>query len=300
MLTFLLACSGSPEPTRTAPPPDQLIEASAPILVRTTDWPSQFLVERIGGPLVLAECVLPEGEDPASWSPSGDLVAGLAEADLIVTNGAGYSAWMATASLPSQRVVEAARGVELIELQGQTHSHGREGEHSHAGADPHTWSDPTGYVAQALVVRDALVAARPHQAMSFQKNAGELERKLNALDAQLKAATADLHQVQLAASHPAFNYLARRYDLKITSFDLDPSTAPSAEQVEDLQRWQDHREGAGILLWESAPSEAAVAALPSFRHVVLDPLEAGMPYDYLAQASQNAQILANLVVEEAP
>jgi zinc transport system substrate-binding protein len=300
MLTLLLACSGGPETPMTAPQPEQLVEATAPLVVKTTDWPTQYLVERIGGPLVEAECILPEGEDPAHWSPPGDLVASLPEADILMTNGGGYAAWMSTASLPTNKLVGTSMNVEMIELPGSTHSHGKEGEHSHGEIDPHTWTDPTAYVAQALVVRDALVAARPNQAMTFQKNAGELERELNSLDAQLKAATSDLGQVRMAATHPAWNYLARRYDLKLSSFDVDPQQPPSGDDVHDLEHWQEHNPGAEIVLWETAPSDSVVAALPGFRHVVLDPLESGVDYDYLAQATKNVQVLESLVGEDAP
>lgn len=274
MIALLLACSGDPEIT-TAPEP------AGPLTVSTTDWPAHYLVERIGGQHVSATCILPAGEDPPAWQPPGEVVAALADADLIVTNGAGFSAWMATASLPSAKVVETATAVELIEFAGATHSHGVEGDHSHAGIDPHTWSDPQSYGLQAGTVRDALTGVDPDHAEAYAANTAALLAELEVLDQSLAVATADLVELEMAANHPAFNYLARRYDLSIQSFDVEG---------EALGAWAEGREDP-VMLWETTPGLEIVG----LRDVELDPLDSGEPYDYLAQARANVVVLDGIL-----
>lgn len=307
-LLFLLACGASPE-APTSPPQTAAAEArpeapAARKVVRSTSFPAAWLVTRLAGQLVNHENVHPAGEDPPSWQPPGELVAGLATADLIVANGAGFEAWMATAALPASRVVQSASGAELITLEGKTHSHGTGGEHTHAGTDPHTWSDPVTLLGQARVVHQALVQADPAHQPAYDANLGTLTAELEALDGELRAATAGGKGRPLSASHPAFNYLARRYELSIHSFDFDPEEVPSAEQVAAFSAWWSGK-GDPVLLWEAQPTEGVRAAFPAnTRHVYVDPLE-GPPdagtYDYLTQARGNVATFAGLFAQaDAP
>ena len=284
-----VACTGSPAPTdapvRTATP------KTGPITVAVSSFPAQYLVERIGGAVVKLDNVLPVGEDPPFWSPSGDVVAGVQQAELIVANGAGFEKWMETATLPADKVVDSAGPVQLIRIQGETHSHGKGGEHSHAGIDPHTWSDPLAYLQQAEVVHAALVAARPGDKATFDANLSALAKDLQDLDRALADATAPGKGMKLAANHPAFNYLARRYKLSIQSFDFDPEVPPTGVARGEFVDWADGVDKPPHLLWESAPEDAVRRAFPAGTlHVNLDPLEQppdGADYDYLAQAHKN-------------
>lgn len=282
---LLLACSGETEPP--VPADESRPEVAATLKVVTTDRPTQYLVERIGGDSVEAMCLLPDDAAADTWQPSGEVVAGLTAADLIVTNGAGYAAWMKTASLPVNKVVETSSGVDLLTIQGPSHSHGTEGEHSHAGVDPHTWMDPQTYLAQAGAVRAALTVHRPDRAAEFDARLALLEADLTMLDGELRSATADLAGVSMAQNHPAFGYLGRRYGLTIQNADLDP-TVPGHPHLHEA-----------VVLWEAAPSDEVKATMADAQHVVLDPLESGAPYDYVAQARANVAVLAG-IVPDAP
>jgi zinc transport system substrate-binding protein len=287
-------CSGD-EPDEGAPIDDPAEVAAPKLRVRTTSFPAHWLVARLAGDRVEAINILPEGEDPPDWRPPGEVVASLVDVDLIVANGAGFEAWMATATLPESRVVLSADGVDLIEVESTTHSHGADGQHSHEGIDPHTWSDPTIYVQQAEAIRAALAKADPARADAYSAAFSTLKGELEVLDADLARALEPLKGTKLAASHPAFNYLGRRYDLDIHSFDFDPETAPSAEQLEEFAAWAEGID-APLLLWEARPDAVTGAFPPSVRHVHIDPLEqpASGSYDYLLQAQNNLEIFAGL------
>ncbi|MCP4810318.1 MAG: zinc ABC transporter substrate-binding protein [Proteobacteria bacterium] len=283
---WLLACSGEPEAPTS--PKESRPENAAALRIVTTDWPTHYLVERLGADSVDATCILPAGESADTWQPSGDVVASLNDADLILTNGAGYAAWMKTASLPVTKVVELSSGVDLIELDGQTHSHGTEGEHSHGGLDPHTWMDPNQYLTQAGVVRAVLTVHRPDRATEFEARLTLLEVDLSVLDGQLAAATRDLAGVSIAQNHPAFNYLGRRYEVPLTTVEMSPT------EVADVHLHE------SVILWEEAPTDEVKATLLDAQHVVLDALESGEPYDYVKQASANVAALADIVPDEPP
>ncbi|NJN64720.1 MAG: zinc ABC transporter substrate-binding protein, partial [Acidobacteria bacterium] len=172
-----------------------------------------------------------------SWSPTAEVIASLGEADLIIASGAGYEKWTETATLPMSKFVNAAAALPLIEIEGVAHSHGPEGEHSHTGVDPHVFTDPLAYLAQAQSIHSALTAADPDGRAAYDANLAALRADLEALDAELKQVTAPLQSLALAANHPSFNYLARRYGLSIRTFDLDPEAAPAATTVAELEAW---------------------------------------------------------------
>jgi zinc transport system substrate-binding protein len=127
-------------------------------------------------------------------------------------------------------------------------------------------------------------------------NLARLDGDLQALDRQLRAALEPAAGVPLSASHPAFNYLARRYSLNLVSFDFDPEEVPTREAVAAWSSWAEGRDAA-VLLWEGPPTDAVKSSFPeSTRHIWLDPLEQPRDgrYDYLAQARANVVVLEAL------
>ena len=291
LLILMAGCSEGPAPAAPADDPAGLLQ------VRTTCFPVDWLVQRIGGDRIDRVNILPVGEDPPFWQPSGEVIAALGDADLIVVNGAGFERWTLTAALPVSKVVDASNGLDLIHFEGSTHSHGVRGEHSHSGTDPHTWSDPRTYLAQARNVRDALVEADPSNGEYYDENLASVQEDLEELHREYSRVLAPARGLHLAANHPAYGYLARRYNLEIRSFDFDPDATPSAEQLQGFSTWAPDG-GRLILFWESEPSPEVVQAFPDrVRHVYLDPLEqpAEGGYDYLAQARANLAILEGLL-----
>ena len=283
------ACTSDPSVSR--PPAAADFSTSRPQVI-TTSWPVDWLVERIAGDAVDRRNILPIGEDPQSWRPQAELIATLQDADLIVTNGAGYESWIATATLPLTRLVSSANDLDLISMVGPTHSHGRAGVHSHSGTDPHTWSDPLLLLEQARQVHRALERLDPDRGRLYAERLAVLEEELRELHRAYERALSGLQDRPLAANHPAYNYLARRYDLDLESFDFDSQTVPTQDQLSSFGTWFSEQETAA-LLWEAEPAVAVRQAFPaSLRHVWIDPLEQprqGGEYDYLRQAHANVE-----------
>ena len=289
-LLFLISCS-QPEP---AVPGQALREG--PLAVRSASFPVSYLVDRLGGEGAENRCILPPGEDAQEWSPSPDEIAGLADADLIVANGAGFEGWIKTASLPDEKLVFAAQGIRLIEQEGRTHSHGKKGEHSHGEIDPRTWTDPKAYLQQARNVKEALVRNDSANRAYYHDRLAALESELDALGQELAGAAAPLKGLPLASSNPAFSYLARRYGLEVRAFSFDPELPPPGVQLAAFQSWSQDK-GEVAMLWDQKPSAAVKASFPKeIRHVYLDPLEkpASGAYDYLVQARANIPRLVSI------
>ncbi len=290
-LVPVLGCSGAPDPGPTQP-----AQAAGPLDLRCLSAPVCWLAARLGAEQVQVSSILPPGEDAPSWRPPAELIAGLRQADLIVANGANYEPWIASATLPTDKLVLTAEGLDLLTWKVTSHSHGGDGEHSHAEVDPHSFASPAMFAQQAAALEAALARALPGQESALAARGQALAAELKALSQGYVAATRGAQGLQLASSHPAFGYLARELGLDIRAFDLDPDAAPGEQQLSELTAWAAGRDPA-ILLWEAAPSDQARAALPAtLQQVVLDPLEqpAAGGYDYLAQARGNVVTLEAL------
>ena len=260
--------------------------------VYVVNYPLQYFAERIGAEQVRVVFPAPADEDPAFWKPDMDTIAAFQVADLILINGAGYAKWLKTASLPKSKVIDTSRRfkADYIEIQGTgTHTHGPTGEHSHAGTAFTTWLDFRQAARQAQAVMEGLSRLLPEHQDTFEQRYAELEHDLLALDERIEAIVAQRRGQPLLASHPVYQYLARRHGLSLRSVLWEPEVMPDDAQWATLQSiLQGH--AAAWMLWEGDPLPASVRKLQTFGvwSLVFDPCgntpEQG---DFLSVMQQN-------------
>ena len=250
-------------------------ECRAQPTVYVVNYPLQYFAQRIGGEQVRVVFPAPVDGDPAFWKPDVDAITGFQGADLILVNGAGYAKWRKTASLPTSRLVDTSRSfkADYIKVEDAgAHTHGPGGEHSHAGTAFTTWLDFRQAAGQALAVMEALSRLLPEHGSAFEQRYSELERDLLLLDDGLESVAARLGEQPLLASHPVYQYMARRYGLNIRSVLWEPEVAPDEAQWQELSSLL-RSHPAGWMLWEGEPLPASVQRLQSFevRSLVFDP-----------------------------
>jgi zinc transport system substrate-binding protein len=273
---------------------------SEKLLVYTVNYPLAYFAERIGGDAVRVELPVPADVDPAFWKPEAEGILAFQQADLILLNGAGYAGWIQSATLPPSSLVDTSLGFadRLIEVKGDvTHSHGPEGAHTHGETAFTTWLDPELAVAQAEAIRDALLAARPADDALFQQGFAALEKDLGELHRAMEAVAAVLSDQPLLASHPVYQYLARRYGLNLKSVHFEPDELPDAKGWRELEEiLREHP--AKLMLWEGQPLEETATRLRELgvAVVVLDPC-GNRPAvgDYLAVMQNNVKALQEAV-----
>ncbi len=237
LLLVYFAIVGCERSEQSAAMPSAKGAATAKPTVYVVNYPLQYFAERIAGDAAEIVFPAPTGEDPAYWQPDADTINAYQKADLILLNGASYARWVDHATLPASKVIDTSRAFqdEFIELEGAIkHAHGPEGKHAHTDLAFTTWLDPTLAVQHATAIRDALTRRLPDRAEELSRNFEALESDLESLDAQLAALTADHGDVPLLASHPVYQYFARRYGLNLKSLHWEPGEAPVAEQWEEL------------------------------------------------------------------
>ena len=231
--------------------------------VAVVNYPLAYFAERLSGGAVRVVFPAPPDSDPAHWQPSDDDIAAYQTADVILLNGAGYGQWLQTATLPVDRMVDTSREFADSYLQQEqvvTHSHGPDGLHEHGGMDFNTWLDPLQAIQQARAVGDALQHVIPEAQPSVSARFAELSEDLMALDASLAVASRSIGSRPLLASHPVYNYLARRYGWNLRSVHWDPDEAPlEAEWPELRELLRSHP--ARLMLWEDDPLPETVRGL---------------------------------------
>jgi len=237
--------------------------AAERLVVYTVNYPLQYFAQRIAGDHAEVVFPAPSDVDPAFWQPDTATIGDFQRADVILLNGAGYAKWINRVSLPRRKLVDTSAGFHnlFIETQdGITHSHGRGGEHSHAGTAFTTWLDFKQAVEQAKAVRDALSRRMPDQADTFTANFHDLKRDLLDLDARLEELVARKPSKPLLASHPVYQYLARRYSLLLKSVLWEPDTLPTEAEWQALaETLKTHP--ATWMLWEDKPLPEIVQRL---------------------------------------
>lgn len=276
----LVLASCGKEPAPEPKTPTQAGQRPATPLVVTTFYPTADFAQRIGGSFVIVDTPFPPDADPATWQPSDEDIERFQDADLIIVNGAAYEQWLANTALPQTRICDVSANLPdpLITFKTTTHSHGPQGEHTHKGTDPHTWLDPINAMEQARTIADRLIALNPDRAETYRQNLESLINDLAGLDVLFKALAPQLRETTILASHPAYNYLARRYDFPIHNLGLDPQTPLTEDDLAQIEHALEHAspEAPRIMLWESPPLEETIELLEqrfNIRSVWFSPVE---------------------------
>ena len=235
----------------------------------------KYFAERIAGEHANVVLPIPADEDPAFWMPDRKTISDYQRADLILLNGANYAKWVNKVTLPQFRVVDTSAELEeqFISVEGTvTHTHGPTGEHAHKGVAFTTWIDFKLATEQAKAIMKALSRKRPAFRDTFQSNFKELEKDLITIDRDIMAIVANKPEQPFVASHPVYEYFARRYGLNIISVHWEPEQVPGEEQWVELQSiLKDHP--AKWMIWEGEPDPVSVARLESMgiNSLVFDP-----------------------------
>lgn len=253
-LICLTACGKPATETET--------KANGPAIVMATNYPLYYFAQRLTDDGFNVQLPVPEEGDPAFWQPDEAAINAMQAADLILLNGATYEKWLPTVSLPTSRLVDtsASFATEYITLHiKHTHSHGGAGEHAHAGTAFTTWLDMTKAEAQAEAIAAALIKLRPKSSAAIEARLASLTADLRALDQALHDATPDGTRQIVLASHPVYDYLAKRYELRLSSLLWEPETMPSEQDWKDFA----FRKVKGVqwMIYEDEPSAEIRAEL---------------------------------------
>ena len=133
----------------------------------------------------------------------------------------------------------------------------------------------------------------------FEQNYQALHAQLMELDNRIRELVAKQPRQPLLASHPVYQYLARRYDLNLESVLWEPQEMPSGSQWQELRELLS-RHPARRMIWEAQPATKILEQLRvlAVQSIVFDPC-ANVPGqgDYLEVMDQNISNLEAIFPE---
>lgn len=281
------------------------------LVVYTTFYPTEYFTQRIAGDLVEVVNPVPDDADAISWQPDRKSLIAYQQADLIILNGAEFEKWVGQVTLPEDKIVNTAQPFDhrFITIENAvTHSHGAGHTHSHEGLDGHTWVDPVNAKAQAKEIAKVLTKRLPNHKRALKAGYEALASDLDALDSIFKNYRKSYDKQPIFMSHPAYNYIAKRYRWNIVNLDLDPQQMPTLAQLADINA-KLKKHDAKYLIWESEPDADIAERIEhetGLHSIVFTPLEllsqeqrtAGV--DYLDVMQQNVKNIGVVFMGEPP
>ena len=201
--------------------------------------------QEVGGSEVSVTSLVGPNGDAHVYEPTPADVQKVTEARVIVVNGLGLEGWLSRlleASGSKAQVAEASRGVETIAPAEGGHETGEAAEEGHGGVDPHAFQDVSNAIIYVRNIAQAFCAAAVEACPSFQRNADDYVARLEALNAEVKAAVARIPQDKrrIITSHDAFGYFAHAYKVSFLapegiSTDAEASAADVAKLIEQIR-----------------------------------------------------------------
>jgi zinc transport system substrate-binding protein len=257
------------------PAPVSAIPESSRLEVYVANYPLKYFTERLAGQEVDIVFPAPKDQDPAFWQPTDAQITDFQRADLIVMNGATYSKWAEKVTLPEDRIVDTSLGFKdrfIVIKNAVTHSHGKQGMHSHDGTSFTTWIDFQQAILQADTLDEALKRLKSESIELFAQDFDLLKKDLLALDTRMEAVGKKLAGRPLVASHPIYQYWARRYHINLQHVLWEPEEVPTDAQMNDLKAILASHP-AKWMVWEGEPAKESVEKLKAIgvSSAVFDP-----------------------------
>ena len=173
------------------------------------------IAAQIGGrDIQVTSLITNPNADPHLFETSAQDAALLAEAQVVIENGAGYDTWMGSllgADGGHPRIVNTA---SVLHVTG-------------SDPNPHLWYDIPRVPSVAAAIAAALSKAAPEDANTFAKNLATFDSSLKPLDATLATIKRDYHNVSVAYTERVPGYL-------LADAHLDVKTPPGfARAIED-------------------------------------------------------------------
>lgn len=287
-IALLAACKPSAEAGKGAEP--------GKLRVLATFLPVYAHAAAIVGDHAIVESIITGDVGAHDFSPRPADIQRIAEADVLVFNGAGMEPWLDDlvrhSAKKDLKKVDLSANIELLAnppVFGAAHT-------SNGEPNPHLWLDPVIAIRQVETLRDALTAADPEGAGIYQKNAADYIAKLRELDADFQRVLGPLPSKKLVTFHDAFPYLAKRYGLEYVGYiaefpERDPAPSELAALIGRI-----HAAGVKVLFAETGYEPALlqrVATDAGARVSTLDTLEVGPsgPDAYLIGMRKNLESL---------
>ena len=201
---------------------------SGPVKVVAAEKVYGDIAEQIGGASVAVVSILTHpGQDPHEFEAGAATARLIADAKLVIYNGADYDPWAA-------RLVSASRSRsrEVIEAASFLHNA--------PGANPHVWYDTATVSALAAALSAKLTRLDAEHGPDYAGRLATFEAAMGKLRDRIAALRAKYAGTAVTATEPVFDYMADALGLKMRNgrFQLAVmnGTEPSAASIAAFER----------------------------------------------------------------
>jgi zinc/manganese transport system substrate-binding protein len=227
--------------------------------------------------------------DPHLFETDAADAATLAQASVVIENGAGYDTWMSSllsADGGSPRVVNAAN---VLHITG-------------SDPNPHLWYDIPRVPTVAAAIAAALEKAAPQDAATFKANLSTFEASLAPIDATLATIKAKFHNAPVAYTERVPGYALAVAGLDVVTPSgfaraVEDGTDPSPADTLAMQRLLDDRD-INVLLYNVqtvTPVTTQIRSLARQHHIPVVGVSETMPAGVASyQQWQQSQLTALL------
>jgi zinc/manganese transport system substrate-binding protein len=191
-----------------------------------------LIAERMAGTdAVVTSLVSSPAQDPHDYEPTAAAARAVADADIVIENGAGYDAWLekllAANAHPGRRVISIAT---LL--------------HRGDGQNPHLWFNPKTIPALAAALDVELSAAHPENTARFDRQRDQMLAALMPVFRKIAALREKFKGTNITATEPVFGEMTdalgltmrnQKFQLAIMN-DSEPAASDMAAFEQDLQQ----------------------------------------------------------------
>jgi len=210
------------------------------------------LARQIGGSNVTVTSILANpDDDPHLFETSPSTARTIADAKIVIYNGADYDPWMD--KLLSASTSKDRTTIVAADLIGKK-----------SGDNPHLWYDPATLPAIAKALSADLAKRDPANALHYEANLRAFQTSLEAIDKEIADVKKTYAGTEVTATEPVFGYMAEALGLKMLNYDFQVAlmndAEPSATQVAAFEN--SLKDGsAKILFYNSQVTDEATTRL---------------------------------------
>jgi len=204
------------------------------------------VAKQLGGADVGVASILSNpDQDPHLFEASASTARRIAEARIVIFNGADYDPWMPKLLSASPR--SKRKTIEVATLV-----------HKKPGDNPHLWYDPNTMPTVATTLIALLVAIDSNHRADYERRLSKFEEALKPLNEKVGALRRKYAGVSITATEPVFGYMATAIGLDMRNEDFQLAimngSEPSPSQIAAFENDLRTRE-VKVLLYNNQVSE---------------------------------------------
>ena len=230
LLLFMLA-AGCDEASTGAPAQSGPDSTDKPVVVCTTTMIAD-LAQRLAGDDAQVLGIMKTGEDPHVYDVRPRDAQMIADADVVLMNGLHLESTL-------EHIIEHnAEGAVVAKLAEDDRIKTLGSETIEGAPDPHCWFNVAYFKVYTERALDALIAADPANAQSYQERAVVYLAELDQLDAYVHKQMGTIPQEQrvIVTSHDAFQYFGKRYQVDVMAvIGISTEQQPRPQDIEALE-----------------------------------------------------------------